>query len=111
MNWGVRRYRIITAWALTCDASKTRPIQVLLWWLPWTTICGMALWYMPFLPAVVLCSITAFAGVNVWLLGFLHARRKNIYNLAVLTAEWSDQHPDLLEFELKEGLKTRAAQK
>jgi DMSO reductase anchor subunit len=103
-----RLVRRIEVWALISESKTIRTARVLLWWLPWIVIVTLALWYMPFLPAAVLCSIVALAGVGVWTLGFIHARRKNIHNMAEVICAWSGEHPDIVEMEMKEGLKARA---
>jgi len=104
-----RSGRQLEVWAMTAESKAIRTARVLLWWLPWIVIVGLAFTYAPFLPAVVLCLTTLVAGGGVWTLGFIHARRKNLHQMAVLISEWSGEHPDIAEMELREGLRSRAS--
>lgn len=104
----MRRYRIVVVWVLTCEQSRFDKVFSLLWWLPWIAICVLSMLYMPFLPAAVLdLVVLSFAGLTA-LHGYYSARRKNVHNLVVLESEWSGCHPDLMELEMKEGLRARA---
>lgn len=104
----VRRYKIIVTWALTTEEKNFDKVFSLLWFVPWVAVAMLSFQYMPLLPALVLDTAVLAFGGSTALHGYYTARRRNIHNLVVLEAEWSGAHPDLMELEMKEALRTRA---
>lgn len=105
----VRHKRILKTWALTTSDRKLYWLQSFGWWIVWVVVTILVFTNMSFVPALIVSATIVLAGGWVWVCGYFWGRRDGMTINAIVQAEWSGTHPEQIEFELKEGMKAKAA--
>lgn len=102
-----RKYRQVWVWLLTAPLAKTRVVRAVVWFVPWVAMNAMVTFTLGVDLVFTFTSLLAIG--SFWGLGFLSARRLNVRHEVEALANYLGEHPDVLEFEVVQVMKEKAA--